>query len=625
MAWKVEIAGVDRTADVHIASGVSWAMPFNERWTARFTTIDLLPALRAEVLIYDTNGTTVIFGGIIYRRALRTVTERANTPYLVDVECVDWSIYMDWRTITGGYVGPKVPITSSNASNPKTITTTSPHGLTTGDVVVIVGHSVNTTNGTFTATVTGGSTFTIPVAGAAGTNGSAQRLSTITLKRFMQDAIFYALGAYGITLDGAQVTGPSGASPGLSWEDKKLSEIVRDVSILSGGYLSRITPLKVWSMVLPGSVAAPFTMTTATPNFMDLVWDENNDNYATKIFLRCGGDGAKTLTQTWVLQAGQTFLMTDVPAVSGSTASATVNGSPRTIGPPGSSTHLIWTWQTHTVTIGPIAMSPALAVGDTIAISFTAQLPFTVMKDSGGSPVVERIFKAPDITEFPAADATAIALLARHNQSPRALTIRTRRTGLAPGQTLTINITAHQTNVTATITSVEATLDLDGAWVYTIQATTGTHQGSALDYFREIGSGGAGPALVLPFTAAGPSTTIVQGIAYADLGGSRNTAVAANPFAWTAAVDWVPYWPRVSGSVAVRVDLWARDAGVQAQARLWDYTTSEQVGISDGVTGTTVTPKLFTATVIVNHRYGLQITSDTNGAGVYTIGTLEAI
>lgn len=66
------------------------------------------------------------------------------------------------------------PITSSSVANPTTITTPRPHGLTTGDSIVISGHAGSTPsiNGTRTVTVTGPTTFTIPVnvtvAGAGG-------------------------------------------------------------------------------------------------------------------------------------------------------------------------------------------------------------------------------------------------------------------------------------------------------------------------------------------------------------------------------------------------------------------------------------------------------------------------
>lgn len=68
-----------------------------------------------------------------------------------------------------------VAITSSSVAASTVITTTAPHGLTTGMAIYISGHtgSTPTINGNRVVTVTGASTFTIPVAvTVAGTGGA---------------------------------------------------------------------------------------------------------------------------------------------------------------------------------------------------------------------------------------------------------------------------------------------------------------------------------------------------------------------------------------------------------------------------------------------------------------------
>lgn len=74
-----------------------------------------------------------------------------------------------------------VAIATSSIANPTVITTAAPHGLATGDSVLIAGHtgSTPTINGNRTVTVTGASTFTIPVnVTADGTGGTVTRTST---------------------------------------------------------------------------------------------------------------------------------------------------------------------------------------------------------------------------------------------------------------------------------------------------------------------------------------------------------------------------------------------------------------------------------------------------------------
>jgi len=69
----------------------------------------------------------------------------------------------------------EVAITNISQANPAVVTTESPHGLVTGQQVDIRGSNSGVSiDGTRTATVTGASTFTVPVnqSGAAGTAGS---------------------------------------------------------------------------------------------------------------------------------------------------------------------------------------------------------------------------------------------------------------------------------------------------------------------------------------------------------------------------------------------------------------------------------------------------------------------
>jgi hypothetical protein len=74
-----------------------------------------------------------------------------------------------------------VSISSSTAANPSVITTAAAHGYSTGDVVEILNHAVNTNaNGTWAITVLSTTTFSIPQPGnGAGTaTGTVQKMET---------------------------------------------------------------------------------------------------------------------------------------------------------------------------------------------------------------------------------------------------------------------------------------------------------------------------------------------------------------------------------------------------------------------------------------------------------------
>jgi hypothetical protein len=89
--------------------------------------------------------------------------------------------YDGFFTIAAGSVPTYTPvdIASSSVTSPTVITTATAHGLTTGDRIKIAGHegSLPSLNGFHTVTVTGGTTFTIPVnVTAAGTGGTISRM-----------------------------------------------------------------------------------------------------------------------------------------------------------------------------------------------------------------------------------------------------------------------------------------------------------------------------------------------------------------------------------------------------------------------------------------------------------------
>lgn len=121
----------------------------------------------------------------------------ANVEYLVSGEAYDGQIVQPWATKTGDWntkslgtvvdyaTDPSqtvIPITSNSIANPTVVTTTVPHGLTTGQVVLISGVSTSdpTINGERTVTVTGTNTFTVPVnVTTGGTGGSFVKCSTV--------------------------------------------------------------------------------------------------------------------------------------------------------------------------------------------------------------------------------------------------------------------------------------------------------------------------------------------------------------------------------------------------------------------------------------------------------------
>lgn len=123
---------------------------------------------------------------------------KANAAYMVSGQVDRGTILQthaaktaDWNTKTLGTpvdytldtAQAAVAITSNSQANPSVVTTPVPHGLTTGDIILISGVATSspTINGERTVTVISATTFSVPVdtsAGAAGTGGSFVRANT---------------------------------------------------------------------------------------------------------------------------------------------------------------------------------------------------------------------------------------------------------------------------------------------------------------------------------------------------------------------------------------------------------------------------------------------------------------
>lgn len=75
-----------------------------------------------------------------------------------------------------------ISLSGASAANPTVVTTATPHGYTSGDSVIIAGTDKSALNDELTITVTGASTFTVPVdlSGGAATGGTVTRTSTRT-------------------------------------------------------------------------------------------------------------------------------------------------------------------------------------------------------------------------------------------------------------------------------------------------------------------------------------------------------------------------------------------------------------------------------------------------------------
>lgn len=102
---------------------------------------------------------------------------------------------------------------------------------------------------------------------------------TVTLKSVLQWLVSTYLAPYGFSLDAAQEDGPTQTVTGFTWTRKYASEVLRDLTVYSGGYVWSVSPAKVLRMRLPnlGTPTAPFAITDSNGTARDLQWIETTD------------------------------------------------------------------------------------------------------------------------------------------------------------------------------------------------------------------------------------------------------------------------------------------------------------------------------------------------------------
>jgi hypothetical protein len=122
--------------------------------------------------------------------------------------------------IFSAMLGKSGNISSVSIGSPTTITTSTPHGLVTGEAIVIAGTStLATTIGSWTVTVTGASTFTIPVAVVSVTTGTgtwATVKATIQANSSAAATVITTTASHGLTTGTNITIKGSTASPSLN-------------------------------------------------------------------------------------------------------------------------------------------------------------------------------------------------------------------------------------------------------------------------------------------------------------------------------------------------------------------------------------------------------------------------
>lgn len=463
-----------------------------------------------------------------------------------------------------------------------------------------------------------------------------------TLKAVLTALVDDYLSDYGITLNPAQVDGPTLAA--ISWSQQRVSDGLRELSNQTGYFLS-MRPDKVLTMAAPGGTAAPYVWNDTWPTHLqDADWRDLETVPANKVVLTCGPNGLATIADEhhWGDGATRIFVLNSpYVAIVGALRTGSDSGGLDPGGFPVGTygvDDMPWTYDGDLNAMRQRTDQPILAADEFIMLWYSAQFPFTVEADTGATPVIEYHEARPELLTILAAQQIAEEMLARMSGDPTTLHGRFDEDGYEVGQLLTVDL-ADMRQIAGTFTIRTITLDmvLDEYWQYSLEAIEGTIAAPShlVGWRKIIGEGYAipGPWETPPAVRSGtgtmPSTIITAGVAAALggpvwLGGTRETGVRTNPADWAPVINYVEYVSGVTFTGLVRADVWTELAGVSSRVRLWNLTDGHAAGISDVVTSQTPVAVLFAVAIEFGKRYRLEVRASQTNAIVRCLGVLEA-
>lgn len=340
----------------------------------------------------------------------------------------------------------------------------------------------------------------------------------VTLAEVLADLVTLALGPFGITLHPLQVAGPS-LDPFL-WRGMRVSDAIRELSDRTG-FVAQITPAKALRMFLPGTDAAPFTITEATPVVQELQWsdtDRAGGIPANKVTVIAGPTGTREIHDERHYGDGVTRifpLYSPFIAVIGAVTLYPYNEPPPVgVGAggfplgicgvdvdPETGGDMKYCYNTATNAIHQRADQPVLLEGEYLWLWYFAEFPFAVSAWTGATPIIEHVETRPDVLSIPAAQSIATQLLASFGgglgAESRELAIETDVDGCEVGQALDVDLPVlRSVSGDFLITELGMTIvvgrpqdsDVPPYWVYQLRATEAAsgYQGSYLDEWRRI-------------------------------------------------------------------------------------------------------------------------------------------
>jgi hypothetical protein len=329
----------------------------------------------------------------------------------------------------------------------------------------------------------------------------------VTMKQVLTDLVAELPASYSITVDGAQVDGPT-VDP-FSWVTVKASDAIRELSTRTA-YVAKMSPLKALRLLVPGTDLAAVSIEDGDTNCQEFTWTDPDAVPYNTVRIRIGTAGV-TVTQVFTVAGGGQTFVSDFPAIndlilqgyiSVDTGAGIVNA---TVSRTGEGGMFEWDMATHTLT--EVSYPGGLTNGWTVALPYQPNFPYEITATTGATPEIEYLAQDfPDVTSLSQGQEIADGLLASLSQTAREATIVSLVHGWDVGQSVTVDLAERDVAADFSITEVRIELISDQFWRYELKAQeTTTYQGNYLDRWDDLlgGSGSGGALTLTPGTFGG--------------------------------------------------------------------------------------------------------------------------
>jgi hypothetical protein len=276
------------------------------------------------------------------------------------------------------------------------------------------------------------------------------------------------LSGYGVTLDAAQVTGPS--LPELVYNYRPLVEVLNEIMTLTADagepYVWRIDNFKVLKAYQPSTDAAPFDLTGTIPEVIgDMEVETTRGDYANRIILKIPAKTFTNYVQTFTGD-GSTYSFELDYSLTAMRYIVTNAGVDELLTFQGIGFDLAVQWLYYSTdnTIRRETTGVPDAPGNLNAISITydgTREAYAVIAEDAGeiaaNGIWERVFVIEDVPSDTTAQALADAELAKRLPVTKTVRYSTLEAGIETGQQQTITVPERNLSGTAVISDVIVT------------------------------------------------------------------------------------------------------------------------------------------------------------------------